>query len=85
MSNEYPTALPAGLRRLLAAAGEMTEQQRLTLPAELHQPHWDGLGEPHSWICMVCWGDGWQTSWPCAIATQHGRDVAEAGGMAYAW
>lgn len=78
-------ALPVELQRAIAAGAELTEEQRMAAPAALHQPHWDGLGKPHSWICTMCWGDGWQTQWPCPIATQHGRDVAEAGGMSYAW
>jgi hypothetical protein len=43
---------------------EMTYEQRRALPGEYHQPHWDGLGVPHSWICAVCWDDGLTHAWP---------------------
>lgn len=64
---------------------ELTAAERVALPARYHQPHWDGLGTPHSWICQACWGDGWQTPWPCDVATRGGREVAEAAGLSYSW
>ena len=73
------------LQTRIARISEMPEEDRVNAPAELHQPHWDGLGAPHSWICTACWGDGWQTPWPCEIATKHGKAVAQAGGLDYSW
>jgi hypothetical protein len=64
---------------------EMTYEQRRALPGEYHQPHWDGLGVPHSWICTVCWDDGLTHAWPCDVATREGKAVAEAGGMKFSW
>jgi hypothetical protein len=75
----------AALRRAIDFSYEMEEAARVALSPEHHQPHWDGLGEPHSWICTVCQGDGWQTSWPCEVAQTHGREVAEAGGLRFTW
>lgn len=63
----------------------LTYEERQALPAEYHQPHWDGLGTPHSWICQVCWDDGLQTFWPCEPATRGGKAVAEAAGLSYSW
>jgi hypothetical protein len=60
---------------------DMTDDQRVALPAEHHRPVFDGLGEPHSWICAVCWGDGWQTSWPCEAATVGGVDLGRSLGV----
>lgn len=74
---------PATLRKAIDTSWELSEAERAALSPEHHQPHWDGLGKPHSWICVVCWGDGWQTSWPCAVAQQHGKAVAEAGGLRF--
>lgn len=62
-----------------------TMAQRQALPARLHQPHWDGMGVPHGWICQVCWDDGVQTLWPCDVATEGGKAVAEASGMSFSW
>lgn len=64
---------------------DMTEEERMALPATYHRPLFDGLGEPHSWICEVCWGDGWQTSWPCDPATSGGLELAQGSGMRYVW
>ena len=63
--------------------GELTDAERVALPPAMHQPFYDGLGKPHSWICAVCWGDGWQTSWPCEIATRSGVEVARAAHLDY--
>lgn len=73
------------LERRIAQAAELTDAERANLPAEYHQPHWDGLGKPHSWQCTVCWGDGWSTAWPCEPATKGGKAVAEAAGLSFAW
>lgn len=75
----------AQLRQAINFAWELDEADRLALSPEHHQPHWDGMGTPHSWICTVCWGDGWQTSWPCEVAQKHGKEVAEAGGLRFTW
>jgi hypothetical protein len=66
---------------------ELNYAQRQALPAAYHQPHWDGLGEPHSWICTVCWDDGLQTPWPCEAARSgnNGLEIARAGGLSYSW
>jgi hypothetical protein len=63
---------------------ELSEDERQALPARYHTPHFDGLGKPHSWICQVCWGDGWQTSWPCQPAIDGGVEVARALGLSHA-
>lgn len=73
------------LRRRINEAAYLDDADRFNVAPELHQPHWDGLGQPHSWICSICWGDGWTTAWPCEIATKHGKAVAEAGGMGLSW
>lgn len=66
---------------------EMTFEQRKALPAAWHQPHWDGLGEPHSWICTVCWDDGLTTLWPCEVANagNNGLEIARTHGLSYSW
>jgi hypothetical protein len=60
---------------------EMTDEERCALPAVEHRPVFDGMGFPHSWICAVCWGDGWQTSWPCGPATKGGLELGRALGL----
>lgn len=60
---------------------ELTEEERIALPAEYHQPVWMDLTTPKSWICSQCWGDGWQSEWPCKVAAENGKAVAVAGGM----
>lgn len=64
---------------------ELDEVERQALPAVYHRPVFDGLGEPHSWICAVCWGDGWQTSWPCQPATAGGVELGRALGLEVHW
>jgi hypothetical protein len=66
---------------------ELTYSQRRALPAAYHQPHWDGLGVPHSWVCQVCWDDGETTAWPCEAANtgNAGLEVARAAGLSYSW
>lgn len=65
----------------------LTYAQRKALPPRYHQPHWDGLSYPHSWICEVCWDDGVCHPWPCDVANawNNGREIAEAGGMGFSW
>jgi hypothetical protein len=65
----------------------LTSEERKSLPAKYHQPHWEGLGTPHMWICAVCWDDGSVTSWPCEVANtgNNGREIAIAGGLEYSW
>ena len=60
---------------------ELTEEERIALPAEYHQPVWMDLTAPKSWICAQCWGEGTMTSWPCAVAERDGKRVALVGGM----
>lgn len=66
---------------------ELTYEQRKALPAKFHQPHWDGLGSPRSWICQVCWDDGVQHAWPCDAAStgNNGLEIAQYGGLSYSW
>lgn len=60
---------------------ELDEDVRATLPPHFHQPYFDGLGRPHAWICIACWGDGWVAQWPCHVAQAHGAAVAKALGV----
>lgn len=64
---------------------EMSEAERQALPAIHHRPVFDGLGYPHTWICAVCWGDGWTTRWPCDPATAGGRELGAALGLEVHW
>lgn len=64
---------------------ELTEEQRKALPPEYHRPYFEGLGRPRSWICEVCWGDGWNQQWPCDAALQHGVDLAKSLGVGWSW
>lgn len=77
MSYAQPKALPADFDRTY----ELTEEQRVALPAEYHQPVWMDLSTPKGWICAQCWGDGWCSDWPCAVAATGGKAVARAGGL----
>ncbi|WP_157815646.1 hypothetical protein [Kitasatospora sp. CB02891] len=54
---------------------DMTDEEKANLPARFHIPAWEGLAVPHSWVCAVCWGDGWTTAWPCKAALEHGESV----------
>lgn len=54
---------------------EMTDQEKADLPARFHIPIFDDLGKPNAWLCAVCWGDGWNTAWPCATAMNQGAQV----------
>lgn len=49
--------------------------EREKLPARFHVPRWDGLGEPHAWLCAVCWDEGTVTPWPCKMASERGGEV----------
>ena len=64
---------------------ELTDDERMALPAAEHLPHFDGLGRPHAWICRVCWGDGWVSGWPCPPAVKGGVEVAKAMGVGWSW
>lgn len=64
---------------------ELTEDERVALPAVHHRPVFDGMGKPHTWICAVCWGDGWMTKWPCKPATRGGKELGEALGLEVHW
>ena len=77
MSTNDQSALPADYH----STWELTAEERAALPAAYHQPVWMDLTTPRSWICAQCWGDGWTSAWPCAVAAQDGKAVALAGGM----
>lgn len=62
---------------------ELDEADRLALPPAFHQPHFSALGRPATWICTACWGDGWTSGFPCAVAQAHGVQVAQATGLGY--
>jgi hypothetical protein len=80
-----PTEHPACARRavLLPAPdapdyedlADLTDEQKAALPARFHTPVWEGNAVPHSWVCAVCWGDGWVTRWPCKPAIENGDEV----------
>ncbi|MEU1506467.1 hypothetical protein [Kitasatospora sp. NPDC005748] len=80
-----PTEHPACARRavLLPAPdapdyedlADLTNEQKAALPARFHIPAWEGNAVPHSWVCAVCWGDGWTTRWPCKSAIENGDEV----------
>ncbi|MEU9498193.1 hypothetical protein [Streptomyces sp. NPDC048196] len=55
--------------------GDLTDEEKVALPAQFHTPVFDNLGKPNAWLCRVCWGDGWVTQWPCATAQRHGARV----------
>ena len=63
----------------------MEEAERIALPAVYHRPVFDGLAEPHSWICDVCWGDGWTKRWPCEAATKGGVELGRSLGLDVMW
>jgi len=69
------TLLPAPDAPDYEAIGDMTDDQRATLPARFHTPVWEGNATPNAWLCAVCWGDGWVTRWPCETAAKHGGEV----------
>ena len=54
---------------------DLTDDERLALPARFHTPQFDSLGRPNMWQCRVCWGDGWVTQWPCKAAQENGAQV----------
>jgi hypothetical protein len=60
---------------------ELTEEERVALPAGYHQPVWMDLSTPGYWMCAQCWGEGTSTAWPCEVAAKDGKAVALAGGM----
>lgn len=57
---------------------ELTEAQRLSLPAEYHRPAFMGTSKPKLWICAACWGDGWTSQWPCEKANAGGVELARS-------
>jgi hypothetical protein len=63
------------------ATFELTYAERVALPPAYHQPFFDGLGVPHSWLCAVCWDDDLVTSWPCEPATAGGVELAAHLGL----
>lgn len=65
--------------------GELTEEQRVALPAIYHRPHFNGLVTPKSWRCAVCWGEGWTQLWPCEKAVESGVELAESLGVGWSW
>ena len=54
----------------------MTEDEVHALPARFHVPAF--IEPTRSWVCAVCWGDGWSTQWPCKTATEQGLRVFTA-------
>lgn len=68
---------------MLSGIWELDDDVRIALPPQFHQPTFDSLGRPTAWLCTACWGDGWVTSWPCAVASAHGKQVAKALGVEY--
>jgi hypothetical protein len=53
----------------------MTEEEVWALPARFHVPVFIDSCTPKAWVCAVCWGDGWNTQWPCKTAYEHGTQV----------
>lgn len=53
----------------------MSEAEVAALPPRFHVPAFIESSTPKSWVCAVCWGDGWSSQWPCATAVQHGTQV----------
>ncbi|MGW5123248.1 hypothetical protein ACWEQ7_04135 [Streptomyces sp. NPDC004069] len=53
----------------------MSEEEVWALPARFHTPVFLDTCEPKAWVCAVCWGDGWNTQWPCKAAQAHGTQV----------
>jgi hypothetical protein len=62
---------------------DLTAAERRALPGAYHQPYWDGCGDPHLWLCTVCYDDGEVNGWPCDTATREGKAAAKAGGLSY--
>jgi len=60
---------------------ELTDEERVALPAVHHRPVFDSLSTPRLWHCAVCWGDGWLTGWPCKPAIAGGIELAGALGL----
>lgn len=53
----------------------MPEDYVRALPARFHTPVFLDTCTPKAWVCAVCWGDGWNTAWPCKTAVENGTDV----------
>lgn len=56
------------------AIGEMSREELAALPARFHTPEWS-LSTPGAFVCRVCWGEGWMTTWPCPSALADGEGV----------
>jgi hypothetical protein len=64
---------------------ELTETERVALPAIHHRPVFLGTCTPATWICAVCWGEGWSTGWPCTPATAGGVELGRHLGLEVHW
>lgn len=53
----------------------MSVEELTALPARFHVPVFMDTCTPKAWVCAVCWGEGWTSSWPCKTAHEHGNDV----------
>jgi hypothetical protein len=69
------TLAPAWDAPDLEDLADMTDDERTALPARFHTPAFVESSTPKAWLCAVCWGDGWVTSWPCETATAQGHRV----------
>lgn len=56
------------------AIGEMSPEELTALPARFHTPEWSE-STPGAFVCRVCWGEGWMTTWPCPSALARGYEV----------
>ncbi|MGW1998427.1 hypothetical protein [Embleya sp. NPDC001921] len=54
---------------------DLSAAARAALPARFHIPVFVDAVTPKGWVCAVCWGESWSTSWPCATASEHGALV----------
>lgn len=82
----YEGRYPAGSDRAHSIdIYELTADMREALPAQYHQPYYDDLGSPASWLCKVCWDAdaATVTAWPCTAARLDGVAVAKAAGLEY--
>lgn len=69
------TLLPAPDAPCYEVLTYQTVEEAAALPARFHIPVFMDTATPKSWVCAVCWGDGWNTSWPCPAAQKHGTAV----------
>ena len=62
-----------------AVTSEIDQAMRYALPPAFHIPRFLDLIRPALWVCAACWDDdGDLTSWPCTVASAHGRYVDRA-------